>query len=260
MIYLHKILPIFILPTGLTIVCMTAGLIWRKRQLCWAGVIIIWISSTPWIGDRVMATVEGRPLQPTLYNMSTADAIVVLAGGLLYPIGNGIGQWTDELVNRFEAGVEVYLAGKAPLLLFTNGWLPWQDCAVPIESSLMALAEKRGVPGSSLLTTVKVKNTAEEANAVANELLGSTSGQQTRSIILVTSAFHMRRAKLLFERVGFTVIPFPTDFRVCRNQPLTILDFFPSADGLKKTETALREVYGYLYYRVLGWKQKVRST
>jgi len=260
MIYFHKILPVFLLPIGLTITCIVAGLISRKRWICWAGVIIIWGSSTLWVGDRVMSAVEGQPLQPALYSMPTADTIVVLAGGLLNPTGNGIGQWTDTLVNRFEAGVEIYLAGKASLLLFTNGWLPWQDCSEPIESSLMALAEKRGVPGSSLLTTVKVKNTAEEASAVADELLGGKSGQQTRTIILVTSAFHMRRAKLLFEETGFTVIPFPTDFRVCRNQPLTILDFIPSADGLKKTETALREVYGYLYYQVLGWWQKIRST
>ena len=197
-----------------------------------------------------MSAVEGPAVQPAIQSLPGADAIVALTGGLYNPTGNGIRQWSDALINRYEAGVELYLAGKAPVLLFTNGWLPWQKCVEPIETSLMALAEERGIPKSALMTTVRVQNTAEEARAVADELLRGMSGPKAHTIILVTSAVHIPRARLQFEHVGFTVIPFPTDFKVCRNQALNILDFFPSADGLVQTETALREIYGYWYYRI----------
>jgi len=33
---------------------------------------------------------------------------------------------------------------------------------------------------------------------------------------------------------------------------LTILDFMPQGDSLRQTEMALREVYGYWYYRGRG--------
>lgn len=249
MIYFHKILPVFVLPTGFAILLMIVGLVWRKRAFCWAGVVTIWLASLPWVGDMAMLAAERGQLQPNVQDIGPADAIVVLAGGLVNPTGDDLGQWSTGLINRFEGGVKLYQGGKAPLLLFTNGRLPWQHCAEPIETSVMARAKERGIPGAAIRTTTKVQNTAEEAVAVANELLEPRSEISTKKIILVTSAFHMRRSKLLFEKAGFTVVAFPADFRVCRNQPSTILDFFPSAGGLSQTETALRELYGYLYYR-----------
>ena len=248
MIYLHKILPIFFLPIGLTVVCIITGLLWRKRQLCWAGAILLWVSSTNWVGDFAMLAVEGSAVQPAVQEVPTAEAIVVLAGGRFKPVGNGLSQWTEPVVNRFEAGVELYLAGRAPLLLFTNGAVPWEGCYEAIESSVMRLAEKRGVPRHALVTTEKVRNTAEEARGVAKVLNKQSTAEKGGKIILVTSAFHMRRAALLFERAGFEVIPFPTDFWVCRKQQFSMMDLLPTAQGLKQTETALREWYGYLYY------------
>jgi uncharacterized SAM-binding protein YcdF (DUF218 family) len=57
-----------------------------------------------------------------------------------------------------------------------------------------------------------VENTAEEAVAV-KELIGSS-----KKIILVTSAYHMYRAKRLFEKQGFEVIEYKVDYKATRNQ------------------------------------------
>ena len=53
--------------------------------------------------------------------------------------------------------------------------------------------------------TKEVINTYEESVAVSN-LLGDN-----KNIILVTSAFHMKRAKGLFEKRGFNVTAFKVD-------------------------------------------------
>ena len=108
-----------------------------------------------------------------------------------------------------------------------------------------------GVLRNALKTTAVVSNTAEEAKAVANELIRDGVLHKAENIILVTSAFHMRRAKLIFEKAGFLVNPFPVDYRVCQDQGITILDFLPSSAGLEQTEIGLREAYGYFYYRLL---------
>jgi uncharacterized SAM-binding protein YcdF (DUF218 family) len=61
----------------------------------------------------------------------------------------------------------------------------------------------------------------------------------------------MRRSIFLFEREGLEVIPFPVDFQVAAGSKWTFLDLMPQADALRQTETALREIYGFLYYWVL---------
>jgi len=120
------------------------------------------------------------------------------------------------------------------------------------------------VAGNALLVTSnsppqsRPQNTESSRQLTANgqqytTLVGSREwavGGKPR-IILVTSAFHMRRAKMLFERQGFEVEPFPVDFQVSDRSTTTVLSFFPSAQALAKSETAMREGVGILYYWII---------
>ena len=60
----------------------------------------------------------------------------------------------------------------------------------------------------------------------------------------------MYSAKSLFEKQGFIVIPYKVNYKVERNKEMTIIDFLPSADNLKITETGLRELLGRLFYLI----------
>ncbi len=72
---------------------------------------------------------------------------------------------------------------------------------------------------------------------------------EQKTIILVTSAFHMRRARQIFEREGFDVLPYPVNTRVAAEQ-LTPMSFLPNPAALTATHTALRELLGRLYYQL----------
>ena len=67
-------------------------------------------------------------------------------------------------------------------------------------------------PEQILLTSI-VSNTAEESVAVKDLM----AERQLNKIILVTSSFHMPRAKLLFDQAGVETYPYPTDFKASRN-------------------------------------------
>ena len=90
------------------------------------------------------------------------------------------------------------------------------------------------------------------ARAVAWHLQERLATTAQAQIILVTSALHMRRSRVLFARAGFQVVPFPIDFRVSVGRTFTILDLLPDADSLRKTESALREWCGCLFYQLVG--------
>ena len=62
-------------------------------------------------------------------------------------------------------------------------------------------------------------------------------------LILVTSAYHMYRAKRFFEKQGFIVIPYKVDYKSSGNQSINVLDFLPSSDNLKTTETGIRKIF-----------------
>ena len=109
---------------------------------------------------------------------------------------------------------------------------------------LKEYAISNGIPNEKIFVTKDVENTADEAAAV-KELISPS-----RRIILVTSAYHMYREKRLFDKQGFIVIPYKVDYKVMSNKHITIIDFFPSADNLKITETGFRELLGKLFYLV----------
>lgn len=252
MIYLHKILPVLLLPIGATLLLVAAGTLLHRRALIWIGLIVLWLSSTSLVADPAMRAAEGWQVRRPVQSAPQAKAIVVLSGGRFQPPGDpSTTEWT-EAVDRFDVGVELYLAGKAPFLILTGAWLPWYPKATPEGEVLAAYAAERGVPQENILITGKASTTAEEARAVADLLQHEGLSDNSGPVLLVTSAYHMRRAELLFAQAGIEVVPFPVDFQTGEGGGRTILDLLPDARALADTELALREFYGYWYYRILG--------
>jgi uncharacterized SAM-binding protein YcdF (DUF218 family) len=246
MFVLSKLLPLLVLPLGLTLLLLAWG-IGRRR---WAPVkgafLLLWILATPLTAQGLWRMLERpwQPLQPRA--MPTAAAIVVLGGGR-HPAPGPLRrtEWVD--ADRFFGGLDLFRAGRAPLLLFTGGAISLQS-GLPTEGEVhrqQALA--LGLPAKALAVTPYVRNTAEEARAVAAQL------PRGSRVLLVTSAFHMPRARVLFERQGLAVVPYPVDFQARGTWAGSVLgDFrywFPSADGLEGSSRALREMLGRLLYR-----------
>ena len=100
------------------------------------------------------------------------------------------------------------------------------------------------MPSEKIFVTKDVENTADEAVAV-KELISPS-----KSIILITSAYHMYRAKRLFEKQGFEVIPYKVDYKAAGNSKITLMGYLPSAWNIELTETGIREIIGRLFYWV----------
>ena len=82
MIYLHKILPTFVLPIMLVIVVILIGLIKKKKKLIYIAISILYILSTPIFSNNFFKLVEGSEYRKPISAIDSADAIVVLSGML----------------------------------------------------------------------------------------------------------------------------------------------------------------------------------
>ena len=154
-------------------------------------------------------------------------------------------EWEDP--DRFLAGLDLYRAGKAPRLLFTGGASPFRPGQPPEGQRSLQEARQLGIPAAAMASTPPVVNTAEEAAAI-RKLLPARA-----RVLLVTSAFHMRRAQRLFERQGLKVLPFPVDFQARGRWAGPLWrdpsQWLPSARALDDSSRALRELLGRLVYR-----------
>ena len=244
MIYLHKLLPLIISPLGLVVFLIITGIYLRRWWIITLSCFVLLLSSLPITAQFIWQDLEKHYPPKTLSEFGTYDAVVVLSG-MLSPFehsGTLHVEWGDP--DRFFAGIDVLKSGKAPTLIFTRGKMPWSS--LPAEGELLkAKAVELGINESQILLSNTVANTAEEAKAVAQLI----SANGIKRIVLITSSFHMPRAKLLFDKQGIDSVPFATDFQAT-GQTLSWLSFLTSASGFSRTSEGIREYIGRLYYKL----------
>ena len=214
------------------------------KKLTYYSLILFYVISTPIFSNFIMKQVEGEYEFENFENLKKVDAIVVLSGMMRinefendYEI-----EWGD--ADRFFKGIELYDFNKSNVIVFTGGKSPYNKTKISQGDILKKYAIRFGVKEEDILITKEVLNTSDESYAV-KDLIGNK-----KTIILVTSAFHMSRAKSLFEKQGHIVIPYKVDFKNPPKFSWHFIDFIASSQGLRKTEIALREILGRFYYSI----------
>lgn len=246
-LWLHKVLVIPFLPVGFCVWTVILGLRLRRRWLSALGIAVLTLASLNVVSSPFLRVLEDSYPAIRVPDCPPADAIVVLGGNIHAEAPAAPIEW-NEASDRFQRGVELFQAGKAPYLVFTAAQIPWRP-TITEGSLLRDEAARRGVPIDKIILTENlVANTAGEAG----ELKLLMDHRAWRRIILVTSAFHMRRSMRLMRHAGVNAQPFPTDYRAHRQQPLEAIDFLPQADSVNNTEIAVREWLGILYYAIRG--------
>jgi uncharacterized SAM-binding protein YcdF (DUF218 family) len=247
-LFLNKLLPIMVLPLGWVIILLLLSLLRKKRWSLAVALVLLYISSMPFVGNRMMHRLEARYYAIPIDRVAKVDAIVPLGGFFGPPVVEGFLPNLNEANERLEAGIELWQKKKADWLVFTGGRIPWSNQREVEGVAAKRVAIARGIPEDRIILTREVGNTADEAVAIANLI----HERGWSKIILVTTAWHMPRAARLFNRAGVKVLPFPVDFQVDVKEKITLLDFLPEVNSLRNAELALREWYGIAFYALTG--------
>ncbi len=205
----------------------------------------LYLCSTALFADFLMGTLE-RDFRPRAMSvMSEADAIVVLGGATRGDTHMGTLPDLNQQADRLVYAAALYKAGKAPLVVLSGGS---HGHARPEAQLMRETLVVMGVPARDMLLEGASRNAHDNALYTALVL----KGKGVRKILLVTSAFHMRRASALFEAQGFDVVPTPTDYQRLVAAP-TLPRWLPTVDDLARTTKALKEYAGLWVYRYRGW-------
>jgi uncharacterized SAM-binding protein YcdF (DUF218 family) len=216
-----------------------------------ASAVALALFGSPFVSSTLLDSLESRypVIAPAL--TPRTDAIVVL-GGITRSTQSYPAERFDlsDQAERIDEGARLFHAGVAPVLVLTSGGIVPANPAVEGDHLRQLLLTNYRIPGESIVHTGKLsRNTAEEAVNVGE--LARAQGWTT--ITLVTSAYHMPRAVLLFRRASMQVNPHPVDFRAFRDpQEPAGNRWFPRADFLNQTEIGMREYYGIAFYKLFG--------
>ena len=253
MFYVNKIVGWVSSPLGMLFLGCLAGAALRrcggrvgKRGLRRLGTLLVsvclglfWLLSCNVTTRFVGVPLEGDeiPLADTL-ELGGCDAIVLLGGGMGAHATCGRAEMLSGADRVWEAARlwKAHADGNLKLTLSGGG----------VERSTVPLLKDLGVDEKCLVFFPEARNTEEEARMIA------ASG--IRRVRLVTSAWHMPRARTLFARAGIEVRPAPTDYEMhyCDEVPFTCLDFLPNADALLRNSVAVKEWVARFCYWLKG--------
>lgn len=216
----------------------------------WFGLALMWIW-TMLLTTRVL----GLPLErewlvdgkvPIAESFPNVNAIVLLGGSMGAMTNASPYAEMRMSADRVWQAARLYKAGKAPCIFVTGKGN---------EFATKGLLADFGVPTNAMVFVDQARNTEEEAKAV--DVLCSTSTLNFAStrpkVLLVTSAWHMRRALLMFGKYapGLEVLPAPTDFEatVAFSSGFSLKELIPNGLALASNECFFHEWLGYWAYK-----------
>ncbi|MDR3200637.1 MAG: YdcF family protein [Spirochaetales bacterium] len=247
MVFLSKICTVLILPPGCFVLGLAVFALFfpRRRRLAMTLIAaLLYILSIEPAQDILLKPLENAYPPLDMRAAADAQALVVLGGGTIQASPEA-GEGRDSLASG-ALGRAVYAFGLRDI--FTGPYIAaggrvfdyGQETEADVAGRLLV---SLGLPQERVLKEAESRNTWQNAKSIAR-LFGYNK------IILVTSAYHMRRSVFCFENNGFSVIPAPTDYWCARNSYYDIFSFLPSLDALAGTYAAMHEYVGLLYYRL----------
>ncbi len=249
MFYLSKIVWGLFQPSSLVLILFAAGaglkILGRSKRATRffvAGALLYAIFGFSPLAVWLLAPLEIRASAMAAKNFDGAAGIIVLGGAIesSSSLAGGAPHLNESADRMTEAA---RLASRYPslLVIFSGGsanLFAKKDTETESELARRFFQGFNIVPPRLKLED-RSRNTLENAVMTA-KLLKPEPGQKW---ILVTSAFHMPRAKALFEAQGFHILAWPTDFRTSGFDGSWRL--FPKAsDGLKRMDLASKEWSG----------------
>lgn len=252
--FLSKILDVVLTPYAWAAILLFAAIPWtrgslrrwkRRRAFGIAGAIVLVVFSLEPVSNALSWKMERDA--PSTYRADVTYDAVILLGGV-----------TDERVVAL-TGEPAY-NDNVERLLTTFRLLQEKKANVAIisgaamEPDLARFGEARvlgeqlrawGIPEERIVLEEKARNTRE--NAMYSAEIVRARGY--RRVLVVTSAFHMKRAEECFVAVGLPVDTLAVDYRAHDREK----SWLPRAQWLATSSTDVRELFGRVIYRLQGY-------
>ena len=236
----------FLLPPGIFLLLILPAifLVQKRLRLFLLGLfLLIYALSIEPTKEFLLLPLEDRYPVPTWSGMQHADAIVALGGGANEnaPGIDGKGALYGESLQRVVTAYRLQTTLKKPLII-AGGTLYGQRPEAEISKEVL---RRLGAQEQLLVIETRSKDTNENALFVHD----ICRKNNWRKIVLVTSAFHMRRSMMLFGRFFDDIVPYPAAYKSARRS-YDYWSFLPGASNLEDVADAMREYLGITYYKL----------
>ncbi len=246
MFFLKKFVAAFLLPMPIALFMFALGVYFLFKN-SYAKAKIVLFFTISWLALLSFQPISNAILQPlesshkALLQTPNVKYVLVLGNGHASNENLSITSQVNMIAqNRLNEGIKHFNKLKDAKLI-VSGYSGYDKNPHAFMQQLLANA--LGVKNENILRLDTPRDTKEEA-IKAKEII------KDEEFILVTSASHMKRAMLLFQKQGLNPIAAPTNHLV--HEEKSFSSFF-SSRNLYKVEVAFHEYIGLLYSKIMGY-------
>lgn len=251
--YLSKILYYVIMPGFLIGSCLLLAIFLQKKRLkrlfLILGTSLFFLFSNNFIINAIFTHWE---IPPTPFDAIEGhyDVGIVLTGITNMRIEPQDRVYFQKGADRILHAIELYKRGKIKKILITGGTGSLTHPDLLEADNLVRTLQLFGVPEEDMIIENQSRNTYENAKFTATIL---RERYPEGRFLLITSAFHLRRAKGCFDKQNIATDMFSTDFYT---HPITFTPdswLIPNENAFKKWAILEREIVGILMYKLAGY-------
>lgn len=246
MFFLKKFVAAFLLPMPIALFMFALGVYFLFKNSYSKAKIVLFFTIS-WLALLSFQPISNAILQP----LESSNKALIQTPNVKYVLVLGNGHASNEKLsitsqvnmiaqNRLNEGIKHFNKLKDAKLI-VSGYGGYDKNPHAFMQQLLANA--LGVKNENILRLDTPRDTKEEA-IKAKEII------KDEEFILVTSASHMKRAMLLFQKQGLNPIAAPTNHLV--HEEKSFSSFF-SSKNLYKVEVAFHEYIGLLYSKIMGY-------
>ena len=232
-------------PLFFLLIVAVLGFILKKKILVYGAFACLWLVSTPAVSDLLLSLIEYPAKE--LPAGETFPVAVVLGGIIDLDHDERAVPDFFESADRILNGIELVHKGTAEKLLFTGGSGDIMNRDASEGLKIEAWLENQ-IPEDSILMETKSRNTWENA-VFSKELIQKNA--DGRPVLLITSAFHMRRSLACFIKAGIPAIPYAVDYRQINTRG--VYEWLPDEEALRNSYIVVKEFSGIVAYRIRGY-------
>lgn len=233
-------------PLNWLVLFLVLAIIIKKKKLKRVSIILAIVTfilfGSPWLLNWYARAWQPAPI--TAGSLPEYSCGIV-PGGFGSPDANGEGYF-NATADRFIQAVKLYKLGKVKHLLISGGNGKTDDKNFREAAWAKNELNTFGIPDSVIFVEDRSNNTKENA-ANSKAILDSLHFQPP--FLLITSAFHIPRAALVFRKAGVPVDIFPCSYLDGRG-PVSFADFIPNPKTISGWNLYLKETVGYLWIAI----------
>jgi len=221
----------------------------RKKKLLWAATLILLFFSNSFIVNEIML---GWEVAPTPMNdiPKKYDIGIVLTGVANTQKSPHDRVYLEKGADRATHAIQLYKGGWIDKILISGGSSRLIKNQLKEADNLVMVFQNCGVPEEDIIIENQGRNTYESAVNCASLI---NQEYPNKSCVLITSAFHMRRAAACFRKAGLLVDHFSTDFYTFDRKFTPDTLFLPSNGAMRKWTILIKEWAGLTAYKIMGY-------